>query len=193
MHPNGLVLALALLAGCGSPSVAQERYPDDITPPPGTRYPCALTPLPKSLAGIPEDERGYINRTYTRVLRATQTKLVVLKALDEGADPAAAFRRYDAATSRLVDAIRADTPPAGLQEFQSDLVAAIELQRTFFRRGAELRAAGRGMDAVWALPDGRAASSRLMSAWQRMASRYPSWNEATKDSIYHHLCALDLF
>jgi hypothetical protein len=28
---------------------------------------------------------------------------------------------------------------------------------------------------------------------RREAARYPDWPAATRDSIYHHLCALDLF
>jgi hypothetical protein len=26
-----------------------------------------------------------------------------------------------------------------------------------------------------------------------MQARYPQWSAATRDSIFHHLCALDLF
>jgi len=61
-----VLLAAALV------SADDERYPDDITPPPGTRYPCALTALPRALPGIPDADRAYVNRTYTRILRATQ-------------------------------------------------------------------------------------------------------------------------
>lgn len=32
-----------------------------------------------------------------------------------------------------------------------------------------------------------------ISAWGRMQARYPSWSPETRDSIYHHRCALDLF
>jgi hypothetical protein len=195
--------ALAVSAGSDSagPSESEQRsaqtteepYPSDITPPPGTSYPCALTPLPRSLPGIPQGERAYINRTYTRLLRATQAKLIVLKALETQADRASAFQIYDQKISRLTDAIRNDTAPDGLQSFQADLVAALDLQRTFFREGTRLRQAGRSMEEVFNLPQGREASSRLMGAWQTMEGRYRAWDEATKDSIYHHLCALDLF
>ena len=49
------------------------------------------------------------------------------------------------------------------------------------------------MTEVYAVPQGRQASAKLISAWGRMQSRYPAWATETKDSIYHHLCALDLF
>ena len=38
--------AAAVLWLAGASASAQDRYPADITPPPGTRYPCALTALP---------------------------------------------------------------------------------------------------------------------------------------------------
>ena len=49
------------------------------------------------------------------------------------------------------------------------------------------------MDEAYQLPQGRQASARLVGAWSQMQARYPAWSAATRDSIYHHLCALDLF
>jgi hypothetical protein len=183
-----ICIAALLLLGADD-----DRYPTDISPPPGTHYPCALTALPRALPGIPEAERGYINRTYTRVLRATQAKLVVLAALYAGKNLDAAMKTYEDATSKLAMSLRDDRAPAGLEDFQQNLGAALDLQRRFFRKGAALRKSGRSMDEVYDIPEGREASNRLIAAWGRMEQRYPSWNEATKDSIYHHLCALDLF
>ena len=136
-------MALAALAGgaltvpgaAQSPatqSMTEDVYPRDITPPAGTQYPCALTALPGALPGIPEADRAYINRTYARILRATQAKLVLLKALGEGRD-------------------------------------------------------------LPQIAEGRQASARLISAWGRMQARYLAWSSETSNSIYHHLCALDLF
>ena len=193
-----LLVTVSLLSSCQgasavTPPKAVDRYPDDITPPPGTHYPCALTPLPKTLAGVPEAERSYINRTYARVLRATQAKLVALKALEDEQGIAQAMERYDATTEKLMTALRDDQVPAGLESFRSDVVASLDLQRNFFRKAAPLRQSGRSMTDVYAVSEGREASARLMAAWGEMQARYPAWSEATKDSIYHHLCALDLF
>ncbi|HVT04333.1 MAG TPA: hypothetical protein VHL58_13275 [Thermoanaerobaculia bacterium] len=170
-----------------------DTYPDDITPPPGTSYPCALTALPKSLPGIPESDRAYINRTYTRVLRATQAKLIVLKALYDQKDISASQARYDSTIDQITAAVRDDEVPSGLEPFRDDIVAALDLQRIFFRKAVPLREAGREMDEVYGVGEGHEASSRLMSAWGRMSARYPGWGVDTQDSIYHHLCALDLF
>ena len=49
------------------------------------------------------------------------------------------------------------------------------------------------MDAVWRIGEGRQASQRLIAAWGKMRARYPRWSAETGNSIYHHLCALDLF
>jgi hypothetical protein len=81
---GAFLLGLVLLAAKGA--APQDAYPSDITPPAGTQYPCALTALPRGLPGIPEADREYINRTYARILRATQAKLVLLKALEERRD-----------------------------------------------------------------------------------------------------------
>ena len=194
------LVVVAALAGCSRVEVSAsaavpipEPYPSDITPPAGTQYPCALTALPATLPGIPEEDRAYINRTYARILKATQAKLVVLKALDDGRAIAPANERYQATTSEIVSNLKRDALPPGLEPFRDNVVKALELQQTFFAKGADLRQSGRGMDVVYALPEGRQASSLLISAWGQMQKRYPGWNEATSNSIFHHLCALDLF
>jgi hypothetical protein len=171
----------------------EATYPADITPPAGTQYPCALTALPRELPGVPPEERRYLDRTYARILRATQAKLVALRALEDEPDSVAAIETYQTTTDRLGRALAADSPPPGLEPFQLDVTAALELQQTFFRRAAEVRRAGGGMREVYAVAEGRQASRRLIRAWRRMRDRYPGWSAETRDSIYHHLCALDLF
>jgi len=186
----GAALLLLLAAATGSP---QDSYPADITPPPGTRYPCALTALPRGLPGVPEADRDYLNRTYARILRATQAKLVLLKALEEGRAIGSALDRYRDATSGLAARQNGERAPGGLEPFQEDVLTALALQQAFFSKAAALRQAGRGMDEVYSVAEGRQASARLIAAWSRMQARYPGWPPETRDSIYHHLCALDLF
>lgn len=185
--------ATLLLCLAGSAVAAQDSYPADITPPPGTRYPCALTALPRELPGIPETDRAYINRTYARVLRATQAKLVLLKALEDGQGMSAAAARYREAVDGLRARQAADAAPLGLVAFQQDVLAALELQQGFFTKAVELRERGRSMSEAYQLHEGRQASVRLVGAWSQMQARYPAWSVETRDSIYHHLCALDLF
>jgi hypothetical protein len=199
------VLAVLCLCGSGCGSEVESSavaagvldptavYPSDISPPPGTQYPCALTALPRELAGVPRRDREYINRTYARVLRATQAKLVLLKALQERAGIPRALDTYLASTGRLVTALRGDVIPEGLEAFHADVIGAIELQQRFFKKAADVRTNGGSMEAVYEIAEGRQASKRLFAAWGRMTERYPEWDEKTKDSIYHHLCALDLF
>jgi hypothetical protein len=101
--------------------------------------------------------------------------------------------RYDAAIAKIGETLAHDKPPAGLESFHANVIAAIGLQRTFFNKAGSQRIGGDSMQQIYAIPEGRQASSRLITAWGQMSARYPSWSEATKDSIYHHLCALDLF
>ncbi len=174
-------------------ATAEDEYPADISPPPGTRYPCALTALPRGLPGIPEADRTFVNRTYARVLKATQAKLVLLRALDEPRETAARLVHYLETTGALLERQAAETVPAGLEPFQQDLLRAFELQRSFFSKAAVARERGGSMDDVYRIPEGRQASGRLIAAWGRMQARYPGWPSETSASIYHHLCALDLF
>jgi hypothetical protein len=185
------LLGLFLLAAIRAS--AQDAYPSDITPPAGTQYPCALTALPRGLPGIPEADREYVNRTYARILRATQAKLVLLKALEERQDLDARLGRYLSALEPLVQRQRDDRVPAGLEPFQQDVLSALGLQQAFFSKAVPMRDAGRGMDEAYRIAEGRQASARLIAAWSRMQARYPGWPAATRDSVYHHLCALDLF
>jgi len=200
----GLLLASLCALACSDGAAAERRptpraldatghYPADISPPPGTQYPCALTALPRGLPGIAEADRAYINRTYARILRATQSKLVALKALYDRRDISGANAKYDTAAANLLAALQADVPPKGLEPFHADVIRAIQLQRAFFQKAAPLRSSGSSMEKVFEVPEGREASSRLFAAWDAMQSRYPDWPEQTKDSIYHHLCALDFF
>jgi hypothetical protein len=172
---------------------SEDTYPADVTPPAGTHYPCALTALPRDLPGIPPPERIYINHAYTRILRATQAKLVLLKALEANAGLPDALAAYHRATKLQAARLTNEAPPAGLEAFQADVLAAVALQEGFFDAAVPLRQAGKDMAEVYAIPEGRQASARLIAAWAKMQARYPTWPAATRDSIYHHLCALDLF
>jgi hypothetical protein len=186
-----ILLASAIALGAQSPP--EDAYPSDIAPPPGTQYPCALTALPRALPGIPEADRAYVNRTYGRVLRATHAKLVLLKALGEKHDLEASLLRYQEATRELASKLAGDQPPGGLAPFQEDVRQALALQQAFFAKAVPLREGGGDMAQVYQIAEGRLASARLISAWGRMQARYPGWSAATRDSIFHHLCALDLF
>ncbi len=195
-------LALAVLLGLaaqgahaqdGALPAGDDWYPRDITPPAGTRYPCALTPLPRSLPGIPESDRRYVNHVYTLLLRATQAKLVLLAALAGPQDLEVAYTRYRERLTELSGRLAKEPIPSGLDAFHADLGAALALQQQFFAAAVPARGSGRSLADIYAIPAGRSASQRLIAAWGRMQARYPGWPPETRDSVYHHLCALDLF
>ena len=155
------LLGLFLLAAIRAS--AQDAYPSDITPPAGTQYPCALTALPRGLPGIPQADREYINRTYARVLRATQAKLVLLKALEERQDLDARLGRYLSELEPLVQRQRDDRVPDGLEPFQQDVLCGA-------RPAAGLLLEGRA-DARCGPRDGRGLPDRRRPAGLGTADR----------------------
>lgn len=171
----------------------EDWYPADIAPPPGTQYPCALTALPRELPGIPASHRAFINHSYSLILKATQAKLLVYNELGNQPPSNVVLENYLATTRDLQRRLREERAPGSLVPFRDDVSAAMDLQMIFFTKAVAKRQAGESFDQVIGIPEGREASGRLQSAWGKMSARYPSWGQDTKDSIYHHLCALDLF
>lgn len=187
-------LGLELGAFDGASTAWESWYPKDTTPPGGTQYPCAFTALPKDLVGIAEGDRHYIDHAYGLVVRAIHAKLLVLKVLGQsGGNYDAAAATYQASMTPALAKLKAEPIPAGLEAFHAGLVAAFDFQVSFFAEAAVARKAGKTWDQMMAIPSGRAASKQLFAAWAEMERRYPKWSPAVKDSIYHHLCALDLF
>lgn len=171
----------------------EDWYPADIAPPAGTQYPCALTALPRELPGIPPSHRAFINHSYSLILKATQAKLIIYNELGAQPPSSAVLEDYLTKTRDFQRRLREEQAPDSLAPFRDDVAAAMDLQMTFFTKAVAKRQAGETFEQVIGIPEGREASGRLQSAWGKMSSRYPSWNAETKDSIYHHLCALDLF
>jgi hypothetical protein len=129
------------------------------------------------------------------LLRSTQAKLILQKALGDGNGPrlASAQAHYRRVTGDALAKIRAEPVPAGLEKFREDVAAALDLQRSVFEQAVKARAGGGPAGEEYRLPEGRAASRRLIAAWAKMMHRYPDWSAEMQDSVYHHLCALDLF
>jgi hypothetical protein len=189
-------LAIVLAVGCdagadaGASLAFEDWYPEDVSAPPGTRYPCALTALPRDLPGIPAGDRAFVNHAYSLVLEATHAKLELMR--DVESDSAAALAAYEARIGDVVERFGSETPPEGLGRFRADVVEAIRLQREAFAVAVRDSAGGAGR-AVFGRPEARKASRRLIRAWGAMKARYPEASAELADSAYHHLCALDLF
>ncbi len=210
--PEGTGSAAAPAAEVAAAGPFERRSPLTVTPPEGTKYPCAFTPLPVGLPGIPPQDARYIDHVYAAVLEAIHAKLELFRELRSG-EPAvqrAGLVTYLEMTAAALAAIRAEAVPAGLEPFQADVIAAIDLQRTFFTQATE-QLAGRAAElrqesddvrqrewqvawkAMFRIPEGKQASGKLIAAWRVMEQRYRGWPADTKGSVYHHLCALDLF
>ena len=190
------ILAAAALAlpASAQQSTASDWYPASITPPAGHRYPCALTALPKDLTGIPASDKLFVNHVYAMLLKCLQAKLVLIDTLSQdNQNYARAFSTYMADTLAARKRILAEPAPKGLEPFKATVLKAIDTQMQFFTKGVDARNSGKTAQDVWAIPEGKQASSLLISAWGQMESRYPQMSSAVRDSTYHHLCALDLF
>lgn len=171
-----------------------DWYPQSITPPSGHHYPCALTALPRDLTGIPAGDKQFINHVYAMLLKCLQAKLVMIDTLMQNNQAyGGAYAQYYSQTAAYRQKIVAEPVPKGLETFRNTVVNALDTQMAFFAKAVKARQSGQSAQEVLNIPEGRTASSLLQSAWGSMASRYPSWSNPVKDSIYHHLCALDLF
>lgn len=190
-------LASVCLAFCSLSQASfafDNWYPASIAPPQGLKYPCALVALPTTLEGIPDSDKQFINHVYSMILKCLQAKLVMLAELyKESAGYQNAFNHYYQESSAARQKILSEPCPKGLEEFRNEVIQAVDKQIVFFRTGVAMRQNHKSIQEVYNLPEGRAASALLQNAWGKMASRYPNWSPGVKDSIYHHLCALDLF
>lgn len=172
---------------------ADDWYPADISLPPGVEYPCAVTALPADLVGIPDEDRRYVNHVYAIVISVVREKQVLLSVLGQRDDASQARADYNTTTADALTRLAAEPVPEGLEAFHADTVKAIELLRAFFEQAVPLRTGGASMKEMHTIPEGREASQRLHAAWAAMEARYGAWSPEVKHSVYHHLCALDLF
>ena len=211
-----LALALALTIPTLAPTLAQDappepappaekkpaklsKYPKDITPPKGTQYPCALTALPREQVGVPEEQRAWTEHCFAEVLRAIHAKLVLLEKLrtgEKGAKLQQAHKAYEKTTREVVARLQDPAPPEAVKALRDDVVAALGGQLEFFAEAlkkVEGKPHPAGYDSIWQIPAGKAASQKLLAAWAKAQGLWKGWDTATRESVYHHLCALDLF
>ena len=188
-----LITFSGTIALAQSGATYQNWYPSSIQMANGLRYPCALTALPTDLKGIPAGDKRYINHVYAMILKCVQAKTLMLSNLRDAKKARTAYSKYYYDTRSYLEKIRNEPTPKGLESFRNQVVKAIMLQITFFDKASKQAGKGANWNQLMAIPEGKQASGMLIAAWGKMSGRYPAWDKATKDSIYHHLCALDLF
>ncbi len=167
-------------------------YPASIALPAGLSYPCALTPLPAALDGIPGRDRIYINHVFAMILRCAQAKTIMVSKLTKGS-ARNGYAVYYASTISALKTIRAEPTPRGLETFRNQVMQGLILQMKFFDKAATAAEAGTDFNTILRIPEGKQASSQLQAAWSQLKSRYTNCSPTTENSMYHHLCALDLF
>lgn len=196
--PEAFLASAIMISLFGSllPAASADQsnwYPASITLPDGLKYPCALTPLPQSLKGIPQSDRVFINHAYAMILKAAQAKTIMLADLSDKGRVQNAYSKYYYSCADALKKLQAEPTPKGLEKFRNQVIRAVQLQMVFFDKASTASSKGVPFKQLMAIPEGKQASTLLFAAWSQMENRYSAWDAATKDSINHHLCALDLF
>lgn len=104
-----------------------------------------------------------------------------------------AYSTYYSSTVKARQKLLQLATPKELEGFRNDVINGVDKQIAFFQKAAKMRADGKSAQDIMAIPEGKLASSLFISAWQKIATRYPGMSAPVKDSMYHHLCALDIF
>lgn len=169
-------------------------YPQSIALPANHRYPCTLNPLPRDLTGIPQSEKLYIDHAFSLLLKMLQAKIVMFDTVSwDNQQYQSAYSTYYTNTVSARQKFLQLATPKGLEVFRNDVVNGLDKQVVFFQKAAKMRTDGKSAQDIMAIPEGKTASSLYISAWQKISARYPNLSTPVKDSMYHHLCALDIF
>jgi hypothetical protein len=187
-----LFVSLTMSFPC-NPAAANNWYPKSADPYPGTAFHCDLKGLPPDMPGIKPEDREFIDHACAVLLKCAQEKELMLTALNNNKGEQA-LPRYEKAVREQLEKLKTVSPPSGLEPFKADVVKAISLQIDFFRKAVKAKAAKEDINRIMAIPEGKQASQYLFAAWDEIQRRYLFfWGGTSKDCIFHHLCAFDLF
>jgi hypothetical protein len=188
------ILSVSLTIGSlYCPAIASNWYPKSADPYPGTAFHCELKGLPADMPGIKPEDREFIDHACAVLLKCAQEKELMLTALNNNKG-AQALPRYEKVLREQLEKLKTVSPPSGLEPFKADVVKAISLQMDFFQKAVKAKANKVEMYSIMGMPEGKQASQYLFAAWDEIQRRYLFfWGGSSKDCIYHHLCAFDLF
>jgi hypothetical protein len=190
----GWILSVTLTVGFFQcPAFASNWYPKSADPYPGTAFHCDLKGLPPDMPGIKTEDREFIDHSCAVLLKCAQEKELMLTALNNNKGTQA-LPRYEKAVREQLEKLKTVSPPSGLEPFKADVIKAISLQIDFFRKAVKAKEAKTDINSIMSMPEGKQASQYLFAAWDEIQRRYLFfWGGSSKDCIYHHLCAFDLF
>ena len=104
------------------------------------------------------------------------------------------YNKYDKKTVQIRQAILAQhSPNKAMTKFRTAVLEALELQMTFFKKVMKRTDIRIVSDRFNAVPEGKQASDKLKKAWKVTLAEYPELSKPMRDSLFHHLCALDVF
>lgn len=190
----GAFILNSSISSAQSQTAGNYWYPQSIALPANHRYPCTLNSLPRDLTGIPQSEKLYIDHAFSLILKMLQAKIVMFDTVSwDNQQYSSAYSSYYSNTVSARQKFLQLATPKGLEGFRNDVVNGLDKQVVFFQKAAQLRSLGKSAQDIMSIPEGKVASSLYVSAWQKISSRYPKMSTSVKDSMYHHLCALDIF
>ena len=169
-----------------------RRYPGNNAPPEGIVYSCPLTPLPAVLSGIPDTDVQFIDLTYALILKAIHEKLMLMKALGSTQQKTALAKYINNSTRLQSDITRIQTTNKNMKAFKESIVRVLALQRTFFKKLIALDNKYPVSKKMKRVPERKEISATLKEAWKLTRATYPNISSAVRDSLFNHLCALDI-
>lgn len=163
-------------------------YPKDTTPPQGTRYPCAFTPLPKDMKGIPAYHHKFMDGFCALLVQGIHARLraelALYRARQKKTTDEESARAYQEKVDELVTKLSGLTPPSTLKKLPGQVARALALQKEIYLQALK----GGDLDRQKHSQSG----SLLRGAWNTVDRRFPKKSPAVKKSLFHHFCALDI-
>lgn len=149
------------------------------------------TDFDRSVAHMQSDEAAYLDTFFTLINAAIVAKVQALQWLSSGGSSGSSYTRYHATIDAILTDFNQLRIPAGLQDMQKQVVAAVQLHSEYFADQDERSV--RGERFYFSAADKRiVASSRLLiQSYNRLMKTYPDASRNNRQAFYDHLCALD--
>lgn len=170
----------------------RRMYPGDQAPPEGTAYACPLTPLPDILSGIPATDVQFIDAIYALILKAIYEKLLLIKALESSQQQTVLAKYLANSTDLQSEIAMIQAPNVNMKAFKESMLRVLSLQRTFFKKLIAQDSTEPVSEKMKRIPERKEISATLKAAWKLTRKTYPNISSAVRDSLFNHLCALDI-
>ncbi|WP_372365989.1 peroxiredoxin family protein [Candidatus Uabimicrobium sp. HlEnr_7] len=164
-----------------------DIYPRNTDAPQGTKYPCAFSPLPSHLKGVPQQHHTFVAKFFAQIVKAIHARLKIHETLyNRDLSRKKRLKEYQKQLKVIVQNLkRINAPDKKLQKIPEDIVSALLFQEKAYISFVET--------GTFSKAKGKAGSKILLKNWQQISKYYKKMNPDVKNSVYHHLCALDIY